>query len=81
MTIPGLRSNLKDDLYVILVDWQPISAVGATFKIYKNPLVNWLWIGAIVFIAGMFIAAWPDNKPIKQEIRRSRMVQVPGTVK
>ncbi|MFN2215637.1 MAG: heme lyase CcmF/NrfE family subunit [Anaerolineales bacterium] len=80
MTIPGLRSNLKDDLYVILVDWQPISAVGATFKIYKNPLVNWLWIGAIIFIFGLFIAAWPDNQPVKQEVR-SRMVKAPGVLK
>jgi cytochrome c-type biogenesis protein CcmF len=81
MTIPGLRSNLRDDLYVILVDWQPISAVGATFKIYKNPLVNWLWIGAIIFILGMFTAAWPDNQPVKQEYKRSRMVQAPGSIK
>ena len=32
-------------------------------KIYHNPLVNWLWIGAIVFIFGLFVAAWPDKDP------------------
>ncbi len=63
MTIPGLRSTLADDLYVVLVDWQPISTEGATFKIYHNPLVNWLWIGAIVFILGTMVAAWPDKDP------------------
>ena len=30
MTIPGVRSTLEDDVYVILVDWQPILASGAT---------------------------------------------------
>src|SRR5271157_1375071 len=61
MTIPGERSTLKDDLYIILVDWQPASTNGATFKIFVNPLVNWLWIGAILFLFGIIIAAWPDR--------------------
>ena len=62
MTIPGLRSTPQDDLYIILVDWQPASDIGATFKIYVNPLVNWLWIGSLLFIVGIFIAAWPNKE-------------------
>jgi cytochrome c-type biogenesis protein CcmF len=61
MTIPGVRSTLEDDVYVLLVDWRPISADGATFKIFHNPLVNWLWIGAIWLIFGTLVAAWPDK--------------------
>jgi cytochrome c-type biogenesis protein CcmF len=61
MTIPGLHSTMAGDLYVLLVDWQPISSEGATFKIYNNPLVNWLWLGGFVFIFGTLIAAWPDR--------------------
>lgn len=63
MTIPGLRSTLEDDFYVLLVDWMPISTQGATFKVYHNPLVTWLWIGAWVFVLGTLIAAWPDPEP------------------
>ncbi len=63
MTIPGVRATLKDDVYILLVDWEPASAIGATFKIYVNPLVNWLWIGSIVFFFGVLIAAWPDKDP------------------
>jgi cytochrome c-type biogenesis protein CcmF len=63
MTIASLHSTLADDLYVILVDWQPVSEQGATFKIYHNPLVNWLWLGGFVFILGMLVAAWPDAEP------------------
>jgi cytochrome c-type biogenesis protein CcmF len=62
MTIPGQRSTMKDDIYVLLVDWQPASANGATFKIFVNPLVNWLWIGAFVFLFGILIAAWPERE-------------------
>lgn len=61
MTIPGVRSRMEDDFYVILVDWQPISTQSATFKIYHNPLVNWLWLGGLVFILGTLVAAWPDK--------------------
>ncbi len=65
MTIPGLRSTMEDDFYVLLVDWQPISTQNATFKIYHNPLVNWLWIGSFVFILGTLVAAWPEKEAKK----------------
>jgi cytochrome c-type biogenesis protein CcmF len=75
MTIPGLRSTMQDDLYILLVDWQPVSTVGATFKIYHNPLVNWLWVGSLVFVAGMFFAAWPDSEPTPVPARAGKRTQ------
>jgi cytochrome c-type biogenesis protein CcmF len=62
VTMPGLRSTLEDDLYVILVDWEDISAQGATFKVYRNPLVNWLWLGAILLAVATFVAGWPERE-------------------
>ena len=61
MTIPGVRSTWEDDLYVLLVDWLPVSVQGATFKVFHNPLVNWLWFGGFIFIFGTLVAAWPDK--------------------
>lgn len=63
MTIPGVRSSLEDDLYILLVSWQPVALQGATFKIYRNPAVNFLWLGGLVFILGTLVAAWPDRDP------------------
>ncbi|MEJ2485597.1 MAG: cytochrome c-type biogenesis CcmF C-terminal domain-containing protein [Anaerolineales bacterium] len=76
MTIPGLRSTMEDDFYVILVDWQPISTQRATFKLYHNPLVNWLWIGAFVLIAGTMVAAWPEKETeeLRALTREARVV-------
>ncbi len=71
MTIPGVRSTWEDDFYILLVDWQPISSAGATFKIYHNPLVNWLWLGGFVFILGTLVAAWPDRDPQKHKVSAS----------
>ena len=72
MTIPGVRSTMEDDFYVLLVDWQPVSTIGATFKIFLNPLVNWLWLGGFVFIIGTLVAAWPDKdpEPVVKAVRR-----------
>ena len=62
MTIPGVRSTMGDDFYIILVEWQPISTQRATFKLYHNPLVNWLWVGSFVLIIGTMVAAWPEEE-------------------
>ena len=72
MTIPGVRSTWEDDLYILLVDWKPISAEGATFKVFVNPLINWLWMGGFVFILGTMVAAWPtfDSEPVRRSERR-----------
>lgn len=71
VTIPGVRSTMEDDLYIILADWQPLSITGATFKIYHNPLINWLWFGGFVFIIGMLWAAWPSKEPEMVALQKS----------
>lgn len=69
MTIPGVRSTLEDDFYMLLVDWEAISSDGVTFKVFHNPLINWLWLGGFVFILGTMVAAWPDKEPEPQPVR------------
>jgi cytochrome c-type biogenesis protein CcmF len=68
MTIPGVRSSIEDDFYVLLVGWEPIEQGGATFKVYRNPLVNFVWMGGLIFILGTAVAAWPDPDPV--QVRR-----------
>lgn len=67
MTIPDARSTITEDFYVILVNWEGTTADAATFRIFLNPLINWVWAGAFVFMAGTLIAAWPD--PADEKIR------------
>ena len=74
MTIPGQLASLKDEVYVLLIDWEPISPVGTTFKIFVNPLVNWLWLGSLLFLVGVIIAAWPDKDPERVTARAGRRV-------
>jgi cytochrome c-type biogenesis protein CcmF len=65
MTVPAIYSTLEGDLYVVLADWEQLTADSATFKVYYNPLINWLWIGALVFCLGTLVAVWPD--PLRKE--------------
>ena len=75
MTIPGVRSSFEDDFYVLLVDWQPISTQAATFKIYHNPLVNWVWLGGFVFIFGTLVASWPEREqPLERKVTSHQRV-------
>jgi len=62
MTIPDVYSTLEGDLYVLLIDWKPVGPQQATFKVYLNPLINWIWIGGFLFILGTLVATWPDQR-------------------
>jgi cytochrome c-type biogenesis protein CcmF len=66
---------LRDDLYVLLIDWEPASASGATFKVFVNPLVNWLWLGSLLFLAGIIIAAWPEKEMERVAVPVRRTIQ------
>jgi len=56
-SVPSVYSTWNEDLYVILTAIEPDGS--ATFKVYRNPLVNWIWIGGGVFVAGTFVVMWP----------------------
>ncbi|HET6443472.1 MAG TPA: heme lyase CcmF/NrfE family subunit [candidate division Zixibacteria bacterium] len=60
MSIPAVRMTPTEDFYVLLINWEGMSQNAATFRAYVNPLINWVWFGAFIFIFGTLIAAWPD---------------------
>jgi cytochrome c-type biogenesis protein CcmF len=65
VTEVAIRSNLKEDLYVILASLDEDGL--AAFQIVINPLVIWLWIGGGVLLAGTAIAAWPRRRRLTEE--------------
>jgi cytochrome c-type biogenesis protein CcmF len=59
-SIPSVYSTWNEDLYVILT---AIEANGsATIKIYRNPLVNWIWVGGAIFVLGTLAVMWPHPR-------------------
>ena len=58
-SIPSVHSTLREDLYVILTALEPDGS--ATLKVYRNPLVNWIWIGGAIFVLGTALVMWPHR--------------------
>lgn len=56
----ALRTSLLEDLYIILAGFEPSGT--ATFKVFVNPLVAWLWLGGLVLIFGTLTAVWPERR-------------------
>lgn len=64
VTVPGVYSTPGVDVYTLLLAWNDSGTI-ATFKIYVNSMINWVWIGGIVMILGTIIATW--NNPRREE--------------
>ncbi|MBN1887684.1 MAG: heme lyase CcmF/NrfE family subunit [Thermoflexales bacterium] len=77
ITPPVLVSTLKEDLYVLLIGWESDGS-SATLKVFVNPLINWLWIGSLVFVVGTLAAAWPGRGAVKAERRAWRAREAEG---
>lgn len=52
-----IRTTLLEDLYVVLNSWDEDGT--ATFYVFVNPMVAWLWIGGVVLVCGGLVAWWP----------------------
>ncbi|SDM14809.1 heme lyase CcmF/NrfE family subunit [Bacillus sp. OK048] len=52
----GLISSLKEDLYIVLSDWENDGK--ATFIVKVNPMIAWLWIGSFMIVIGSLFAVW-----------------------
>lgn len=77
-TIPSIQSTVSRDVYISFSAFDPQSGLG-TFQAFINPLVVWVWIGGVVFIAGTLLAAWPDWAEERRlaEVRFRRGATVP----
>jgi cytochrome c-type biogenesis protein CcmF len=68
MTEVGIRSTVKEDLYLILSALNNTSgalnnepgAQGIDLQVLIKPLVNWIWIGTFMLAIGTLIALWPS---------------------
>ncbi len=73
VTEAAIRTTLRDDLYILLAGWDE-KGTSATFKIFVNPLVVWIWIGGLLLLIGTVTAAWPT--PVR--LPTAEIVPVPG---
>ena len=55
----SIRPSLLEDLYVVLGSYDAPSGL-ATFQVFVNPLLSWIWIGGFVLILGTCITLAPN---------------------
>jgi cytochrome c-type biogenesis protein CcmF len=66
MTIPDVYTTAAEDIYVLLIAWEEIGFRSSTFRLYRNPLIIWAWVGGLVLILGTAIAVWPEARHRQQ---------------
>ena len=62
-TEASIHSNLARDLYIVLGEGNKKD--GWTIRIYHNPLVAWIWIGAFLIFLGGIVAMIVNSKKLK----------------
>ncbi|MEW5807645.1 MAG: heme lyase CcmF/NrfE family subunit [Acidobacteriota bacterium] len=69
-SLPDLKS-LGEDLYVIPMGFEPKTST-ASFKVFINPLINFLWLGGIILVIGAHITVLPDKE--EREILKAALL-------
>ena len=54
-----IRPTLVEDLYLVLGSYDAPSGL-ATFQVFINPLVSWIWIGGLILILGTCVIMAPN---------------------
>jgi cytochrome c-type biogenesis protein CcmF len=62
---PRAPRHLGEDFYVIPL-WVDPQTGRASFRVFVNPMVNFLWLGGLIFIVGAHLAVLPDRRERKR---------------
>ncbi|MEW6547074.1 MAG: heme lyase CcmF/NrfE family subunit [Bacillota bacterium] len=57
----AVRGGLSEDLYTVLEVWQHDGT--ASFRVIREPLVAWIWVGGYLLVGGTLVLAWPRRLP------------------
>ena len=79
--------HVEGDVYVALAGWEE-GGSRAAFELYVNPLVNWIWVGSILMLAGTALAVGSRAEArlverraearLLEEVGRLRLPATPG---
>lgn len=64
MTESGVHSTLLRDLYVVINEGSGDKWI---FRAFVLPLVNFIWLGAVIILAGLGLTLSSRRRKVKQE--------------
>ncbi|HXC97209.1 MAG TPA: cytochrome c-type biogenesis CcmF C-terminal domain-containing protein [Edaphobacter sp.] len=75
-TMVALRSTLANDLYVIY-EGRDVDTDKPIIKVFLNPLMNWIWIGVLIVVAGTVLALVPSltRAPVRIAVAEPSMAE------
>lgn len=78
-TIPHISGTFNTEVYILLAGWDNNGAT-ASFQVYINPLINWIWVGGVVMILGFFVCFWkmPERETATARITARRIAGAPA---
>ncbi|MBF0165781.1 MAG: heme lyase CcmF/NrfE family subunit [Magnetococcales bacterium] len=62
-TEAAIFSTWREDLYVVLGDG--VKEGVWAFRIYRNPLISWVWVGCTLMVIGVFWAMLQGRRPFR----------------
>ena len=68
-TEAGIKRTFFNHLYIVMGQEQPLGSANRVIRIYYNPFIILIWLGAIIMAFGGFISLFSNikYKPLKYE--------------
>ncbi len=74
----GIRTNFFADIYAVIGEPDPGRPGAYVTRLYHHPLVPWIWIGAVVMVAGGLLSL--SDRRLRIGAPAARPVAVPSAV-
>jgi cytochrome c-type biogenesis protein CcmF len=75
LTHVAISTTPVADVYVVLAGTNPDGS--ASFRVYVNPLVTWIWAGGAIIILGVVLGNLGERSPATMPVRRTARAAVP----
>ncbi|HTJ41417.1 MAG TPA: cytochrome c-type biogenesis CcmF C-terminal domain-containing protein [Kofleriaceae bacterium] len=61
VNVPEIRPRLDKDIYIVMEGFGGDNEKTANFRVYMNPLINWVWLGTVLLLIGTLICLIPAS--------------------
>ena len=76
LTHVAITTTPVADIYVVLAAANPDGS--ASFRVFFNPLVTWIWVGGAIIIAGVLLGNLGARTPVAEPVARRAASPVPA---